>query len=210
MTGADGQSPWPHLFRPGVGQLIVTLHGYGGNEVEVSELATWLHPGAPVLSPRGTVVEGGTHRWYGRFTGSSFEPVDIVERAADLIGFLREACRRYSVDLSNALVSGFSNGAAMAIALGVLYPGEVTRVAAFSGVFPFQATPEANLSALMLWTSHGDSDPWVSGEAGHEVVESVTALGATVRSLVRPGGHTITAEEVAGARDFFGLTSPTA
>lgn len=204
----DGLASWPHLFRPGVGQLIVTLHGYGGNEVEVSELASWLHPGAPVLSPRGTVIENDTHRWYGRFTGSSFEPVDIVQRAADLMGFLREASHHYDVDLSTALVSGFSNGAAMAIALGVLYPEEVTRVAAFSGVFPFTDMPGADLSGLMLWTSHGDSDPWVSGVAGRQVVETCTALGATVESLVRPGGHTITAEEVAGAREFFGSTSP--
>jgi phospholipase/carboxylesterase len=205
MTGADGQPSWPHLFRPGVGELIVTLHGYGGNEVEVSELAHWLHPGAPVLSPRGTVVEAGTHRWYGRFTGSSFEPVDIVERAGDLIGFLRKASHHYDLDLSTALVSGFSNGAAMALALGVLYPGEITQVAAFSGVFPFQATPEVDLHGLKVCTSHGDSDPWVSGAAGRQVVESVSALGATVGSLVRPGGHGITEEEVAGARSFFGL-----
>lgn len=209
MTGAGGQSSWPHLFRPGVGQPIVTLHGYGGNEVEVSELGSWLAPGAPVLSPRGTVIEAGTHRWYGRFTGSSFEPVDIAQRAGELMGFLREASHRYEVDLSTALVSGFSNGAAMALALGVLYPKEVRRVAAFSGVFPFTEMPQADLHGLRLWTSHGVQDPWVSVEAGRKLIQACTELGATVGSLVRPGGHTITAEEVSGAREFFGLASLT-
>ena len=195
---------WPHLYREGDGPVIVTLHGYGGNEVEVSGLADWLDGSRPVLSPRGTIDEQGTYRWYGRFTGQQFDPVDIVERAEELIVFLRHGADKHGFTLAEALISGFSNGAAMAVALGVLYPAEIRQVAAFSGVLPFDTLPDTDLTGVRVWSSHGNTDMWVSGEAGAHLVESVRSLGASVGSLVRPGGHGITEEEVQAARDFLG------
>jgi phospholipase/carboxylesterase len=197
---------WPHLYRVGTGPVIVTLHGYGGNEVEVSGLADWLDATRPVLSPRGRVTEQGTVRWYGKFTGQAFDPVDIHERADELMIFLRHSANQNGFTLSDALISGFSNGAAMAVALGVLYPTEIRQVAAFSGVLPFHTLPDADLSDSTVWSSHGDADMWVSEEAGQHLVSSLTSLGATVGSLVRPGGHGITDEEVGGARTFLGLS----
>jgi len=205
---ADDQ--WPHLYREGNGPVIITLHGYGGNEEEVSGLASWLDPSRAVLSPRGTVDERGMFRWYGRFTGSQFDPFDIEEKADALMGFLRNSATRYSFSISDALVSGFSNGAAMAIALAVLFPAEVRQVAAFSGVFPFHSLPASDLTGVSVWSSHGDGDVWVSEAAGMRVVDSLTTRGARVGSLVRPGGHGITEEEIAGAKTFFGIApSPT-
>jgi phospholipase/carboxylesterase len=194
---------WPHLYRDGHGPTIVTLHGYGGNEVEVSGLADWLDASRPVLSPRGTINEQGTYRWYGRFSGEQFDPVDIYHRAEELMVFLRQSAHHYGVTVSDALIAGFSNGAAMAVALGVLYPGEIRQVAAFSGVLPFHTLPDADLTGVRVWSSHGDGDMWVSHEAGRNVVTSLESLGATVGSLVRPGGHGITDEEVRHARNFF-------
>jgi phospholipase/carboxylesterase len=193
---------WPHLYRPGSGPVIVTLHGYGGNEVESSGLAEWLDATRPVLSPRGTVNEQGTFRWYGRFTGQQFDPVDIHERAEKLMAFLRHSANFYGFTLSDALVSGFSNGAAMSVALGVLYPAEIRQVAAFSGVLPFAHLPDSNLTGVRVWSSHGNTDMWVSEEAGKHLVSSLKSLGATVGQLVRPGGHGITDEEIQGARKF--------
>jgi len=205
-TGNSPDEPaWPHVYRPGTGPTIITLHGYGGNEAEVSGLATWLHPDATVLSPRGQLVEGDTLRWYGRFTGQQFDPVDIEDRAAELMAFLRDAAARYSFALQDALVAGFSNGGAMAAALGVLYPDEITRVVVFSGVLPFDSLPPTDLSSTSVWSSRGDSDMWVSEEAGRHLTESLSSRGARVGSLVRPGGHGITEEEIQGAQEFFSL-----
>lgn len=205
MAHPNSPDSWPHLYREGSGPVIVTLHGYGGNEVEASGLGTWLHPDATLLSPRGTLVEQDTYRWYGRFTGSQFDPVDIDQRAMDLIGFLRECSSAYSFSLPEAIISGFSNGAAMALALGVLYPLDVRSVAVFSGVFPFHSLPESDMAGGRIWSSHGHTDMWVSEADGVHLVESCRALGAQVEQLVRPGGHGITEDEVAGARSFLGL-----
>jgi len=196
---------WPHLYRDGSGPVIITLHGYGGNEVEVSGLGDWLDASRPVLSPRGRIDEQGAYRWYGRFTGQQFDPVDIQERADELMVFLRESANHYTFNLAEALVSGFSNGGAMAAALGVLYPAEIRQVAVFSGVFPFHALPDTDLTGTRVWSSHGNTDMWVSEEAGRHLVSSLESLGATVGSLVRPGGHGITDDEVIGAKKFLGI-----
>ena len=197
---------WPHVYREGTGRVVVTLHGYGGNEQEVSGLAQWLAPGQPVLSPRGTLSNAGMSFWYGRFTGDGFDPVDIAERADELMAFLRSSAEHYSFELPEALISGFSNGAAMAIALAVFFPQEIKQVAAFSGVFPFTTHPDTQLNGVSVWASHGDADMWVSRSAGAHVTTSLTDLGATVGSMVRPGGHGITDEEIVAARTFFGLS----
>ena len=202
-TLPDHLSHWPHVYKHGSGPVIITLHGYGGNEVEVSGLADWLDASRPVLSPRGTIDEQGTYRWYGTFTGQQFDPVDIHERANELMVFLRHSANHYGFSLSDALVSGFSNGGAMAAALGALYPKEIRQVAVFSGVLPFHTLPDTDLTGVRVWSSHGKTDMWVSEQAGKHLVSSLESLGAMVGSLVRQGGHGITEEEITGARDFF-------
>ena len=196
---------WPHVYRDGTGPVIVTLHGYGGNEVEVSGLADWLDATRPVFSPRGTIDEQGTYRWYGRFTGQQFDPVDIHQRAEDLMTFLRHSATHYGFSVTDALISGFSNGGAMAAALAVLYPEEIRQVAVLSGVSPFHQLPDTDLTGVRVWSSHGNTDMWVSEEAGSHLVSSLESLGATVGSLVRPGGHGITDEEVVAAKKFLGI-----
>ena len=60
-----GLAAWPHVFVPGEAgaPVLLTLHGTGGTETEITALATHLDPRASVLSP-----------WY-RMWLSSFGPV---------------------------------------------------------------------------------------------------------------------------------------
>ncbi len=193
---------WVHLFVPGSKRTIITLHGFGGNESEVSAVASWLDPEASVLSPRAQKVLDGAHYWYGQLGATGFAPLDIQERALQLRNFLEHAADHYGFDLTTSVIAGFSNGAAMALALAVYFPTQVRSVAAFSGTFPFTQVPDVDLSGTTLWFSHGDADPWVSAQASQWATSSLGALNANLRTLVRPGGHTIAEEEIEAARAF--------
>jgi phospholipase/carboxylesterase len=202
MTKPVPVKDWPHLFVPGSQQTIITLHGFGGNESEVSALASWLDPNATVLSPRGQKTLDGAHYWYGQLGDSGFAPDDIEHRASELHRFLGHAAVHYGFDLDTSVIAGFSNGAAMALALAIYFPETIHTVAAFSGTLPFSAPPEADLSGTTLWFSHGDADPWVSKEASEWATKTLTTLGPRLETLIRPGAHTISEEEIVQARKF--------
>jgi phospholipase/carboxylesterase len=195
----DLVASWPHLYLPGDHPPIITLHGFGGNETEVSALGAWLKPGASVLSPRGEKNLDGAHYWYGTLGATGFAPDDLAARTATLMDFLRQASSHYGFGLSKAVIAGFSNGAAMALALATEYPDEITAIAAFSGTYPYQAHPGADLSGTTVWFSHGDADPWVSQDASRFATQCLEAQSANLSSFVRPGGHTITPDEISGA-----------
>jgi len=203
MTQSSLAPSWPHLFIAGSGLTVITLHGFGGNESEVSALGRWLDPSATLVSPRGPKTLEGAHYWYGTLGATGFIPDDTKTRASALRDFLIEAGNHYGFDIRSSIIAGFSNGAAMALALAVYFPQDVLRVAAFSGTLPFEQEPEGDLTETKIWYSHGDNDPWVSQEASRFAAQSLRSMGAEVQSLERPGGHTISEEEIRGAQNYF-------
>jgi phospholipase/carboxylesterase len=203
MANEAGGVDWPHLFIPGSKRIIITLHGFGGNESEVSQLGGWLDPDATIFSPRGGKILDGAHYWYGELTPEGFRPDDIHDRATQLRSLIQAAAEHYGFNPHDALIAGFSNGAAMALALATLYPEFITQVAAFSGVYPFPELPTADLSGTKIWYSHGDADPWVPTHASEHAQSSLQALLADTTVLIRPGGHTISGEEITGAQSIF-------
>jgi len=199
---------WPHLFRPGSEPAIITLHGFGGNENEASAIATWLPSASLVLSPRGPKHQDGADYWYGALDENGFNPVDLEEQAHALMDFLEQAALHYRFNLHDAVLTGFSNGAAMALGMAALFPDRIHSVAAFSGTMPFREPPSGDLSQTSIWFSHGDRDGWVPPVASDFATETLTSLGARLGFLTRSGGHEITPEEIEGARNF--LLNPAA
>lgn len=191
---------WPHVFREGDGPVILTLHGTGGDEQQIVGLAERIAPGAAVLAPRGRVTEGGANRWFRRIAEGAFDVDDVIARAAELAEFVSWASAEYGLEDRPVIATGFSNGANMALALGMLHPSVTTSVVAFSGMYPFgDRTPDLDLAGSRLLLLNGASDAMAPSSSVDVLVERATAAGADVSRQVRPGGHGITEEELAAA-----------
>ena len=122
MTRPNGDhADWPHHFVPGEGPVVVALHGTGGNEGEIARLAERIAPSAAILSPRGRVTENGAGRWFRREAEGVFDVDDVIARANELALFIQWAVLEYSLVDRPLVVTGFSNGANMALALGMLF-----------------------------------------------------------------------------------------
>jgi phospholipase/carboxylesterase len=205
-----GLTAWPHLFQPGESgaPVLLTLHGTGGNEQEITALATHLDPRASVLSPRGRVSEGGANRWFRRLGEGVFDVDDVILRAGELAAFIAAARTEYGIEDAPLIAVGFSNGANIGLATALLHPEALTRVVAFSGMHPFADREVSGSSQeVELLLLNGDQDPMAPATSVARLEEFATARGASVTRHRRPGGHGIDQAELAAARDWIATTS---
>src|SRR5918992_3104956 len=83
--------------RPGAAPVLL-LHGTGGDENDLIPLGQALAPGAPLLSPRGQVLENGLPRFFRRLAEGVFDEEDLRRQTADLATFIGEAAAHYGFD----------------------------------------------------------------------------------------------------------------
>ncbi len=201
----DELSTWPHLFLDGepTGPVALSLHGTGGNEQEITQLGSVLLPGAPLLSPRGQVLEQGMTRWFRRMGEGVFDVDDVITRAGDLARFLQWARDHYGFGTRPVVAVGFSNGANMASATALLHPEVLGVVLAFSGMYPFgDRDPVGDVTGVKLFVANGDRDPMAPLESVTTLETVARSHGAEVTAFRRSGGHGITAEEVERAQEW--------
>ena len=73
-----------HRFEPGAdanAHPVLLLHGTGGDENDLIPLGHVIAPNAPLLSPRGKVLENGMTRYFRRVAGGVFDEDDVRRRA---------------------------------------------------------------------------------------------------------------------------------
>lgn len=203
-----GLDAWPHVFTPGEpdAPVVLTLHGTGGTETEITALAAAIDPRASVLSPRGRVREGGASRWFRRLGEGVFDVDDVIVRAGELAAFITAAREQYRLTDAPLTAVGFSNGANIALATALLHPGVLTSVVAFSGMYPFgDRDPIGDLGAdsgagVELLLLNGSGDPMAPAASVDELERTAIAHGASVTRHSRPGGHGIDQNELAIAQ----------
>ncbi|MDX2026398.1 alpha/beta hydrolase [Microcella sp.] len=194
---------WPHQFTPGEpgAPVLLTLHGTGGDEREITALAAHLDPRASVLSPRGRVSEAGANRWFRRLREGVFDVDDVIVRAGELAAFITAARDEYALTDAPLTAVGFSNGANIALATALLHPGVLTRVVAFSGMYPFgDRDPMGDLTGVEVLLLNGGADPMAPATSVDVLERTTSAHGASVTRNTRPGGHGIDASELESAR----------
>ncbi len=201
---------WPHLFTPGEpsAPVLLPLHGTGGDEREITALATHLDPRASVLSPRGRVSEAGANRWFRRLREGVFDVDDVIDRAAELAAFITAARKKYGLTDAPLTAVGFSNGANIALATALLHPGVLTRAVAFSGMYPFgDRDPVGDVTGVELLLLNGSADPMAPATSVDVLERTASAHGASVTRHTRLGGHGIDQSELEIARAWLAAAS---
>ncbi|MFM2354179.1 MAG: hypothetical protein RLZZ608_1585 [Actinomycetota bacterium] len=198
-----GLEAWPHLFTPGEpgAPVLLTLHGTGGDEREITALAAHFDPRASVLSPRGRVSEAGANRWFRRLREGVFDVDDVIARAGELAAFISAARDEYALTDAPLTAVGFSNGANIALATTLLHPSVLTRVVAFSGMYPFgDRDPMGDVTGVEVLLLNGSSDPMAPSTSVDVLERTASAHGASVTRHTRSGGHGIDGAELQAAK----------
>ncbi len=201
-------SPGPHVRR-----VWYVLHGYGQLASALLRQCESLGGAdALVVAPEGLSrfylkmpVATGDHAsskigasWMTREARES-EIADNVAYFDRLHATIAEACSNDP----DTRVLGFSQGVATAVRWAVLgAAGAPRQMLLWAGSLPPEIWTDAarqRLAGTELVLAAGDADPYVSPDEFARVVERARAFGYRTRAYSFSGGHTVTAELLAGA-----------
>ena len=188
---------WQPAAKPATAKTLLLLHGTGADEFDLLGLGRELDPHANILSPRGMVVLEGMNRFFVRNSDGTFDENSIIKNVRKLAQFILAAQAHYGFDLSKLYAVGFSNGANAAGALLLLHPELLAGIVAFGTTKSFIETPSApDLSGKKVWIANGELDDYSPAQRTEDMIAEFKRLGAKVKLLMHPGGHTISIEHI--------------
>jgi phospholipase/carboxylesterase len=192
-----------HRFEPGTGadaRPLLLLHGTAGDENDLVPLGRVIAPNAPLLSPRGKVLENGMTRYFRRIEGGMFDEDDVRRRAVELVDFVAEARGHY--DLSSPVALGYSNGANTAAAVLLLRPDALAGAILLRATLPLKETVPVDLTGKPVLIITGSSDPMISPEGATRLAARLEQYGAVVEHRTLPIGHELSQADVSLAKQW--------
>jgi len=151
-------------------------------------------PGAPLLSPRGKVLENDMPRFFRRLGEGVFDYADVERRANELADFVLAAGKNYQTEPPVAL--GYSNGANIAAAVLLLRPDVLAGAMLFRAMVPLREGPESAGSSAPVLITSGRRDPIVPLESATALAEMLRARGMAVDHRIIEAGHQLVQEDV--------------
>lgn len=197
-----------HRFVPApaggsAGPALLLLHGTGGDEDDLLSLGGALAPGAPLLSPRGKVLENGMPRFFRRLREGVFDPREVEARAHELADFVLAAQEMYPLG-GKPIAVGLSNGANIAAALLLLRPEVLGGAILFRPMVALAPPAVPDLQGMRVFVGAGRRDPVVAPAQTEQLRQLLERAGAEVEVHWVDGGHGLTSVDVTAAKEWLG------
>lgn len=192
-----GDGPFP---------TVVALHGWGASAHDLLGLAPVVAGGETLfLCPQGSLsmsVGPGQrgHGWFPLEPGEPADPRAFADAVAGLEEFLDDALERYPADPERRVLLGFSQGGALAYAVGLGQPERWSGIAALASWLPPQLAERIEKQdahdELPLLILHGTKDPLVPVERARESRETARPFGVRITYREQEMGHELNAESL--------------
>ncbi|QYO76449.1 alpha/beta hydrolase [Devosia salina] len=209
LAPANGQAP---------DAAVVLLHGYGSDGNDLIGLAPhWqpLLPGALFVSPHAPIgTPMGGYQWFPiDWTGDRLasRQTGVVNARPVLVDFLNDLWTQTTITPDRTLLTGFSQGAMMALHVGTSLPAaqSLMGIIGFSGAF---LAPEGfggdALARPPICLIHGDQDDVVDPNHSAEAESVLSHAGFDVHYHVSRGvAHGIAPDGLAFASEFIARVS---
>ncbi|MFN7525853.1 MAG: alpha/beta hydrolase [Dolichospermum sp.] len=182
--------------------LIVTLHGWGANAQDVASLIPYINlpdyefllPNAPYPYPHADTGRA----WYDLRTENMY--AGLVESKQLLIDWLQSLETNTGVPLSRTILSGFSQGGAMTLDVGLSLP--------LAGLVVMSGYPHPSVATLNpgnfppTLIMHGTKDEVVPLQAAIKSRDMAISLGVAVEYHEFEMGHEINLPMLEALRTF--------
>ena len=175
------------------------LHGVGGNESNLIDLANVIDPDTLVVFPRGPLTLSANQFAWFRVAFTADGPRIVEAEAEDsrrrMIRFVEQVQRVYDIPPENTVIAGFSQGGIMSASVALSAPERVKGFAVLSGrilpeLEPHLATRE-QLAHLRAFISHGEYDRTLPVIWSQRADQWLTDLGVEHVTRHYPIGHEI-------------------
>jgi len=188
-----------HRFEPGQGRAVLALHGTGGNEDSLFDIARFVFPKSPILSPRGRSLDEGVPRFFRRLREGVFDEEDMAEKTRELALFVEGFLHGKELPPPYDLI-GYSNGANMGLSLLFRRPELLGKLVLLRPMVPFEPDPGLDLSGNKVMLCAGRNDPIVFREESTRLEDLLVKHKADVRMLWSDGGHSLSRQELESAK----------
>jgi|SRR5271157_3515024 len=203
---------WPLRVRPASRQpahLLLLLHGWTGDEnsmwvfVRNFSLDYW------IIAPRAPyAAEPSGYSWRASESNARGWPSleDFRSSADSLIAFVGNYATQNQIDANQFDLIGFSQGAALANAIALLYPERVRRAGVLAGFLPAESESlieKRLLNGKPFFVAHGTLDEMVKIEYARQSVEMLKRAGAHVTFYEDEVGHKLSADGLHALEEYF-------
>jgi phospholipase/carboxylesterase len=189
---------------------VVLMHGLGADghdfeslvpELRLPAAVRFVFPHAPV---RPVTLNGGyrMRAWYDILSldRGAAEDDQGIRQSAEAIGELVRRERGRGIAADRIVLSGFSQGGAMALFTALRFPERLGGIVALSCYLPLAATLPAEAhpanAATPVFMAHGTMDPIVPAALGEGSRDVLRARGYDVEWHTYPMPHSVCAPEV--------------
>jgi phospholipase/carboxylesterase len=196
---------YTYTYLPGAeitSDVLLLLHGTGGDENDLVQLGRDMSPDAHIISPRGNVVQHGANRFFNRYDNGEFDYDDVAYRAAQLSTFLADAIIKHGITPTRVTILGYSNGANIAAAMILLRPDGIDDVVLLRSLYPLQDLPIQDLSTKRILMLNGTHDTIIPHDQTAKLASYLTASGAQLDFRLLPADHRLTNDDITIVRDW--------
>jgi phospholipase/carboxylesterase len=191
---------WTLRVRPGTSpRILLLLHGWTGNENSMWIFTRHFPSEYWIVTPRAPyLAQPGGYSWRAPAPRGSWPTVDLFRPSvAALIEFVERFAAASQLDASSVDVAGFSQGGALTLTLGALFPARVGKMGSLAGFAPEGAeqilTP-GRLNGKNVFLAHGTQDQIVPIDMARRAVQLLEGAGAQVTYCESEVGHKLGAD----------------
>lgn len=183
------------------------LHGWTGDESIMWIFNQHISPEYLIISPRGVIDADPSGFGWIQFSQILETPVEaFFDVATNLFNTLDRWLNHLGiVDYSFDLM-GFSQGAALAYVLSILFPDRVMKTAALAGYLPKNAINYMKSEFLhekKFFIAHGIKDEIIPFSTAEQARSTFLSVGANVEFCSSNIGHKLSAECTNQLQNFF-------
>lgn len=193
-----------YIFKEGsaTGKKLLLLHGTGGDEHSLVDVAQYLDPEATILSFRGTIQESGMNRFFKRNGLNQFDLESLEEESDRLLQEIMTVSQEKGIPLEEWIIVGYSNGANIAGHLLLERETELKQAILLHPMSLGVDTQTFSLAEKTIWLSVSTNDPIVSKEAAETLIQQLKRREATVTIATTHEGHQVSMTELNQAKDW--------
>lgn len=191
-----------HIYNEplmGNSTIFLLLHGTGGDENDLIQLAKMIDPQAGILSLRGNIDENGMNRFFERKAMGVLDEDSLKKETVKLNEFLDAAASEYNFKKEQLVVLGYSNGANIAASLLFHYKDTLYQGMLLHPMVPLRSVELPDLSKQRLFIGAGENDPICPIEETKELEKLLSDAGASITMYWGNNGHSLSQNELNAA-----------